>query len=103
MLTIFLEKALAGFLGLLCLGSAVILVIVVANLLYRWSSDASLPKTLPWVGVKPDGGRLGRLRATLASLFNMKVMMDEGYNKASTLRDTMAVTIKLTMSLVFQA
>jgi hypothetical protein len=56
-------------------------VIVVGNLVWRLSSDASLPKNLPWAGVGCKGGRLARLSANLRSLFNMKTLLDEGYKK----------------------
>lgn len=83
-MTVLRENAPAALLGLLCVSFAVIPAIITVNLIYRWTSDAALPASLPWAGVPANGGRLGRLRANLTSLFHMKTLLDEGYNEAST-------------------
>lgn len=59
----------------------VIPLIIIANLARRLSSDASLPKDMPWAGVASGGGPLARVRANLRSFMGLKGLMDEGYAK----------------------
>lgn len=82
-MTIFLEKSPVVLLGVACVAAAAIPLIITLNLIYRLTSDASLPNTLPWAGVDPNGGRLARLKANLKSLFHTEALLQEGYNKAS--------------------
>ncbi|KAK8095966.1 cytochrome P450 [Apiospora kogelbergensis] len=67
----------------LALVAVAIPLIVLANLVRRLFSKASLPPSLPWVGTGPHSGPLGRARANLKSFFSLKSMLDEGYYKYS--------------------
>ncbi|KAK7968923.1 hypothetical protein PG988_007996 [Apiospora saccharicola] len=58
-------------------------LIVLANIVRRLFSRASLPPSLPWVGTGPHSGPLSRARANLKSFFGLKQMLDEGYYKYS--------------------
>ncbi|KAI0000261.1 cytochrome P450 [Xylariaceae sp. FL0662B] len=60
-----------------------ILAVVSATLIRRLFSDASLPANLPWVGMEQGTGLLARATANLSSITNLKVLLDEGYNKYS--------------------
>jgi hypothetical protein len=57
--------------------------VVIFNLVIRLFSTASLPDSLPWVG-KGDGVELlAQARANFLSFFNLRELLDEGYNKVS--------------------
>ncbi|KAK8035777.1 hypothetical protein PG991_001850 [Apiospora marii] len=57
--------------------------IVLANIVRRLFSRASLPPSLPWVGTGLHSGPLSRARANLKSFFGLKTLLDEGYYKYS--------------------
>lgn len=111
---ILLEKTPAVLLGVACVAAAGIPLIITLNLIYRLTSDASLPDTLPWAGVDANGGRLARLKANLRSLFHTEALLQEGYNKASayvfqgdlvdttSIQKTMTGDIQADCSLVLQ-
>jgi hypothetical protein len=84
-MAILLETALPTVLATLVIFSVAIPLIIIVNLLLRLTSDASLPPSLPWAGVDENGGRLARLKANLTSFFHLKILMDEGYTKASNI------------------
>lgn len=67
--------------GSLVTAAVLIPLIVAANLVRRLFSDAGIPAHLPWAGVGPNGGRLSRARANLASIFGLKRLLDEGYTE----------------------
>ncbi|KAL1884140.1 hypothetical protein VTK73DRAFT_6809 [Phialemonium thermophilum] len=68
---------------LLCLSLTLIPVVILLNLLYRFTSTATLPDHLPWAGLGGGGGKYSRLKAYLRSLFDMKSLVDEGYTRYS--------------------
>jgi cytochrome P450 len=57
--------------------------VIIINLTLRLFSSASLPASLPWVGEGTRTGVLARARANLLSFFNLRDLLDEGYNKYS--------------------
>ncbi|TRX92552.1 hypothetical protein FHL15_006479 [Xylaria flabelliformis] len=67
------------------LGAActIALIITFLNLIHRLFSKASLPSSLPWVGVGEHNSSLGRARAHLTSFFHLPKLLDEGYMKYS--------------------
>ncbi|OTA79575.1 hypothetical protein M434DRAFT_381859 [Hypoxylon sp. CO27-5] len=71
--------ALAASLALLL----IIAVITLVNLVIRLFSDASLPPNLPWVGARAWNSPYSRAKANLASIGNLKSLLDEGYVKHS--------------------
>lgn len=68
------------------LGAAVTigLIITSLNLIHRLFSNASLPSNLPWAGVGEHNSRLGRAKANITSFFNLRKLLDEGYEKVSS-------------------
>ncbi|ETS73502.1 hypothetical protein PFICI_14448 [Pestalotiopsis fici W106-1] len=61
----------------------VIPTVVLAHLIWRLISSHGLPNTLPWVGMGNHVTPIARIRANLASFFNLKDLLDEGYNQFS--------------------
>lgn len=61
---------------------AVIPALTLLNLLRRLFSDHGLPPNLPWIGIG-DKSPLSRARAHLNSFFDLRSLLDEGYDKVS--------------------
>jgi len=61
-----------------------VLIFFPLHIFLRISSQASIPKELPWVGPARDGRRLSRAWATLMSFGKTRELSEEGYNKVST-------------------
>ncbi|KAH8886988.1 cytochrome P450 [Thozetella sp. PMI_491] len=78
-----LLDAFTRVLTLVLLSFAALPFVILVNLLWRFTSDAGLPKSLPWAGVDAGGGRYHRLKANMRSLFDTKSMINEGYAKYS--------------------
>ncbi|KAH8668751.1 cytochrome P450 [Xylariales sp. PMI_506] len=68
---------------LLMLPLVIIPSIILINLIWRLFSRYSLPSTLPWVGINGENTPRARVRAQLASFFQLKSLLDEGYEKYS--------------------
>ncbi|KAI2627776.1 cytochrome P450 [Hypoxylon sp. NC1633] len=60
-----------------------LLLITSLNLALRLISNASLPPNLPWVGGGEQSGLCARTKANLKSIFSLRALLDEGYNKYS--------------------
>lgn len=67
---------------------ALILVLTLANLVRRLFSTYGLPHDLPWVGAQhPNTRPISRAQAQLRSFFNLRKLLDEGYEKVSILEE----------------
>jgi hypothetical protein len=85
-MAIIVENVSSRFSLLVVVVVAVIFpVIIIVNLAQRILSNVGLPASLPWAGVPEGGGPIGRARANLRSLFNMKSLLEDGYNTVSLL------------------
>ncbi|KAI0381267.1 cytochrome P450 [Hypomontagnella monticulosa] len=63
-------------------------LVTIANLVLRLFSDASLPSTLPWIGIEGENGLCSRAKANLASILRLRELLDEGYRKYSKANQT---------------
>lgn len=80
-MAILLEAAPAVLVALISLSAVLIPLVITVNLLFRLTSNASLPPDLPWAGMNAQGGRWSRLNANLTSVLNLKSLINEGYAK----------------------
>ncbi|KAI1344443.1 cytochrome P450 [Xylariaceae sp. FL0016] len=79
----FILTSLSVLLALLVILCVLTPIYVLAILLRRLFSDASLPSNLQWVGTENRTGPLGRAKANLSSVLNLRDLLDEGYHRYS--------------------
>lgn len=70
---------------LLAAAAVVLTLVVVGNFVWRLFWNASLPAHLPWAGAA-SGNALSKARANLTSVFHMKSLLEEGYDKVGPTR-----------------
>ncbi|KAI2635828.1 cytochrome P450 [Hypomontagnella submonticulosa] len=63
-------------------------IITTVNLVLRLFWDASLPPNLPWIGTGGQNSLRNRAKANLASILNLRELLDEGYRKYSKANQT---------------
>lgn len=61
-------------------------IITTVNLVLRLFWDASLPPNLPWIGTGGQNSLRNRAKANLASILNLRELLDEGYRKVKHLK-----------------
>lgn len=80
-MAVLVEAAPAALLNAITVLSLVFPLVIVVNLLFRLTSNASLPPNLPWAGMGSSSGPYSRLRANWTSILNLKSLINEGYSK----------------------
>ncbi|KAI1159492.1 cytochrome P450 [Nemania serpens] len=82
-MTALVEITIVAAPRILGVAATIALLITFLNLIRRLCSTASLPSILPWAGIGEHNNRLGRAKANLASVFHLRRLLDEGYEKYS--------------------
>ncbi|OIW26609.1 cytochrome P450 [Coniochaeta ligniaria NRRL 30616] len=82
-MAILLEAAPGALLMAISIAAVAFPIVIVVNLLFRLTSNASLPPNLPWAGMESSSGPGARLKANLTSILNLKSLLNEGYAKYS--------------------
>lgn len=82
-MTALVEITIVAAPRILGVAATIALLITFLNLIRRLCSTASLPSILPWAGIGEHNNRLGRAKANLASVFHLRRLLDEGYEKVS--------------------
>ncbi|KAI5923016.1 cytochrome P450 [Camillea tinctor] len=82
-MVIIIYEAFSAVLAALTKLSIIVLLVVILNLIRRLFSDAGLPHHLPWAGAGENPGPFSRAKANFSSIFHIRLLLEEGYNKYS--------------------